>query len=97
MKKYILIISVVLLTVLTPLFTGIWNKKSYISAFNESALYTVKEYGGKIGIFSGGNDTPETVLNVFVFTLPESDRSMLKEGFEIDEKSICSVIEDYTG
>ena len=97
MKKYILIIAVVLFAVLTPVLTGIRENKSDISAFNESSFYTVKEYGGKIGIFPEGSNAPETVLDVFVFILPETDRSMLKEGFIVDENSICGVIEDYTG
>ena len=50
-----------------------------------------------IAIFPEGSDAPETVLDVFVFILPETDRSMLKEGFIVDERSIGSVIEDYTG
>lgn len=59
--------------------------------------YTIKEYNEKIGIFKHGESVPEKVLNVYVFSLPERDRTLLGLGFDIDGSALDSVIEDYTG
>lgn len=59
--------------------------------------FTVREYMGRIGIFSSDN-TLLRVLDVYVKTLPEADRRLLGEGIEIlGKKQLNAVIEDYTG
>lgn len=59
--------------------------------------FTVREYMGRIGIFSSDN-TLIRVLDVYVKTLPEADRRLLGEGIEIfGKKQLNAVIEDYTG
>ncbi|MBR3639757.1 MAG: hypothetical protein IKN50_04040 [Clostridia bacterium] len=63
----------------------------------DEPLYTVKEYLERIGIFKEGKDKPDIVLDVYVFTLPDADRTMLKEGFIISKDVLMSTIEDYTG
>ena len=67
-----------------------------VPAFSESAVYRVKEYSEKIGIFTDGKNEPEQIINVFVFTLPERDRELLSNGFDVTEESLMSVIEDYS-
>ena len=95
MKKYILTGILCAVLIITAYF-GIDENSSYVEAFNEYEIYTVKEYCGKIGIFVQGKDAPSAVLDVYVFTLPEADRKMLNEGFDVSEAEIYSVIEDYT-
>lgn len=74
-----------------------------ISAFeafadmSDSEIYTVKKYREKIGIFKNGETAPETVLDVYVFSLPERDRILLNVGFDVTDDKLFSVIEDYTG
>ena len=61
-------------------------------------MYTVCEYGGRIGIFKGGNTFPETVLDIYVFTLPENDAIRLKNGITVyGEDGVRSIIEDFSG
>lgn len=61
-------------------------------------MYTVCEYGGRIGIFKGGNTFPETVLDIYVFTLPENDAVRLKNGITVyGEGGVRSIIEDFSG
>ena len=59
-------------------------------------VYTVKEYMGKIGIFSSDGVLIE-VLDVYVKTLPEADKRLLGEGFNVTgKKQLNSIIEDYS-
>jgi len=63
----------------------------------QSETYTVREYNEKIGVFSSDGILVRTV-DVYVKTLPEADRRMLREGIEITgEKQLNSLIEDYDG
>ena len=60
-------------------------------------IYTVRAHMGKIGIFDQ-NGTLIKVLEVYVKTLPEADKRMLEEGFEvIGTKQLNAIIEDYDG
>lgn len=62
----------------------------------EEEVYTVKEYNGQIGIFSSDGSLVQT-LDTNVKTLPEADKRLLQEGFEIIGRSqLNSIIEDYT-
>ena len=59
-------------------------------------IYMVKEYFGRIGIFNSDGALLQ-VLEVYVKTLPEADKRLLGEGFEIvGKKRLNSIIEDYT-
>ena len=60
-------------------------------------IYTIREHNEKIGIFYS-NGTLKEVLEVYIKSLPEADRHLLREGFEvIGEKQLNGIIEDYTG
>ena len=60
-------------------------------------IYLVREHMNKIGIFDESG-TLIKVLEVYVKTLPEADKRMLEEGFEIvGEKQLNAIIEDYDG
>lgn len=59
--------------------------------------YIIREYGGIIGIFSVNSpDTPETTLDVYVFTLPAETADMLKVGIRCDETELVRYIEAFT-
>ena len=63
---------------------------------SQDETYTVKEYFGRIGIFKSDGALMR-VLEVYVKTLPEADKRLLGEGFEIvGKKRLNSIIEDYT-
>lgn len=58
--------------------------------------YIIRETDGKIGVFAVGSDTPEYVLNIFVFTLPEATAELLREGIECDTEGLSLLIESFT-
>lgn len=56
----------------------------------------VKEYSGKIGIFNADGEAVH-IIDVYTKTLPEADRRLLEEGFEItSERQLASIIQDYS-
>ncbi len=58
--------------------------------------WTLKEHQGQIGIFQK-DGTLIRVIETYVKTLPEADRSMLEEGIYADtEQALRSLIEDYS-
>ena len=62
-----------------------------------TALYTVREIGGRIGIFDMGGALVRT-LNVPVSTLPRADRQQLAVGITIhSEEELQTLIEDFSG
>lgn len=62
----------------------------------ELERYFIKEYMNKIGIFNS-EGTLIDVIEVYTKTLPEADRRLLGEGFEvIGRKQLNSIIEDYS-
>lgn len=72
-------------------------QESDTEAPHAEKIYTVHEYMGKIGIFDE-NGTLIKVLEVYVKTLPEADKRMLSEGFQVvGIKQLNAIIEDYDG
>ena len=62
-----------------------------------TALYTVRELGGRIGIFDAGGALVRTV-NVPVATLPRTDRAQLAVGITShSEEELKALIEDFSG
>ena len=60
-------------------------------------IYTVKEHMGLIGVF-GADGTLIRVIETNIKALPEADRRLLQEGFEVvGSQRLNSIIEDYTG
>ena len=60
----------------------------------EKSVYELKEYNGKIGVYK--NDALVYTINTYVFTLPESDKSLLKEGIKVySEDELRELIEEY--
>ena len=62
----------------------------------EAPGYLVKEYRGQIGIFSSDGTLLE-ILDTYIKTLPEADRTLLGEGIWVESrKALNSLIEDYS-
>lgn len=60
--------------------------------------YTVREYNGKVAVFSLDDDMPMSVLNISVKDLPIKDRQMLINGiFADDELKLNEILQDYDG
>ena len=63
----------------------------------QNEIFTLKSYKGKIGIFDSSAKLID-VIEVYVKTLPSTDRRMLEEGIEVSgREALISAIEDYTG
>ena len=63
---------------------------------DETSGYLVKEYQGQIGIFSSDGTLLE-ILDTYVKTLPEADRTLLGEGIWVKTREeLNSLIEDYS-
>ncbi|MBO5092213.1 MAG: hypothetical protein J6C61_07010 [Clostridia bacterium] len=61
---------------------------------NEKTTYILKEYNGKIGIFE--NDALIYTLDTYVFTLPENDKKLLKDGITVSTKEeLYELLEEY--
>ena len=60
----------------------------------EKTTYTLREYNGKIGIFE--NEALIYTLDTYVFTLPENDKKLLKDGIEVSTKEeLYELLEEY--
>ena len=59
--------------------------------------WIIREHEGQIGIFSSDNVLINT-LNVYIKTLPISDRDLLREGITVTtRKELLEIIQDYSG
>lgn len=58
--------------------------------------YTVSEYNGKVAVFVYGEQTPETILDCRIDSLPESDVQNLRKGIHIiNDTELQSLIEAF--
>lgn len=63
----------------------------------QPAAYTLREYEGKLAVFRGDSKAPYQIYDVSVSTLPEYDRTLLKEGIPAETSAqLDRLIEDYT-
>lgn len=60
--------------------------------------YMLKEYNGKLAVFETNSEHPVEVFSIFVDSLPQVDRDLLKDGIPASTKAeLLRLIEDYTG
>jgi len=72
-----------------PVYENLDNTKS-----ENEKIYMLKEYNGKIGIYE--NEALVYTLDTYVFTLPEIDKQLLKEGITVANKTeLYDLIEEY--
>ncbi len=62
----------------------------------DDTVYIIREYNGKIGVFRHGTETPERILDIYVFTLPENIAKELSSGIECDSRTAEIYIEAFT-
>ena len=61
------------------------------------ALFCLYECGGKVGIYDAKSNILVDIIDVFVYSLPEGDRKLLKSGIEVYSFSdLSKIIEDLT-
>ena len=79
--------------------TGTSGISSQASAagYAGNAGYIVKLYNGRIGIFSSGSSVPDSVLDINVTLLPQSEQARLTDGIQVKtHDELLSLIENYT-
>jgi hypothetical protein len=58
------------------------------------SFYELKDYNGKIGIYE--DDSLIYTLDVFIFSLPQADQLLLKDGIIVTSKAdLMNLIEEY--
>ncbi len=58
--------------------------------------YLLKEYNGKLAVYFSNSQTPQTVFDLYLSTLPEYDRGQLRLGVPVkDYEELVQRIEDY--
>lgn len=68
------------------------------SSADTAEKYTLRDYGGRIAVFSSDKDEPDEVFDIFTSSLPESEIERLQKGITVEgEKALQRLIEDYTG
>lgn len=81
-----------------PYHTGNdFSERSELSGTQKDAqIYRIGDYQGRVAVFLEGEQIPQTVYDIFVKTLPETDRLQMAEGILIaGEQELRRRIEDY--
>ncbi len=70
------------------------NNDDTVPPTEENVVYELKQYNGKIGVFK--NEALVYTLDIYIFTLPDSDKALLKEGIKAySENELRDLIEEY--
>ena len=86
MKKLILCFCTIFCTALICI--SIWQMKNTAPqpiAQNAQTAYIVKEYGGKLAVFTPSEVQPIAVYDVYIHRLPENDIEILRKGIAVDD------------
>ncbi|MGI5958137.1 MAG: hypothetical protein ACOX60_01825 [Massiliimalia sp.] len=68
---------------------------SMVSAI-ENTPYLLKEYQGKIALYTSSNSKPEEVYEIYLNILPEYDQKRLKEGIPVsDQAQLKTYLEEF--
>lgn len=92
----IMFILAIILIVLTTAFY-FSNRASATAQPEDSYLYTVIDYNGKVSVVRRGENTPYEVFDTYTNSLPQADQEELKSGVKIySNEQLQKAIEDYT-
>ena len=97
MKKFLLFLCTIFCTALIAI--SIYTMKNTIPTPADTptqTMYVVKEYGGKVAVFSPDETEPMAVYEVYVHLLPENDIEILRKGIEVDDDyTLMKTLEDF--
>lgn len=66
-----------------------------LEAIATAEQYILREYDGRVGVFSVGDDTPREILPIYVIYLPSKDREDLARGIYVSgTDALRSIIND---
>ncbi len=92
-KKYISLYIFLCITLLSVLIIGIHFYDS-----EESYGYTLKEYNGKIAVFTDNADEPESIIDTDINIFSDNDKVLLKNGITVySVEELYRLIEDFSG
>ena len=106
MKSLMTVTGIILLIciMITGLSTAAPSEKSFLSEISAEEQpstanedkYRLSVYENKVAAFENGKDYPIYISDVYLSTLPETDRELLKKGiYAPDRKALNRLIEDY--
>ena len=74
-----------------------WAAKESKAAEINEENYILKEYNGRIALFTKGKSKPHMIFNVYTDNLPDMDKFKLKDGIEAKSREeLRRLIEDLT-
>lgn len=77
------------------LFPGV-SETAAVASEVEKDPYLLREFDGKIALFSTPYEAPNTVYPIYLNTLPELDRKRLSRGIYLpDEETVARYIADF--
>ena len=86
MKKLMICLCTIFCTALICIsITQMKNTAPQPIAQPTQTMYTVREYGGKIAVFTQDEPDPIAVYEVYVHLLPENDIELLRKGIPVDD------------
>ena len=77
------------------------TQTSYIEESSEALskseeFYILKEYNGKIAVYSSNSDKPREITNASTAKLPKNDQEALKDGIKAEsKKELNRLLEDF--
>lgn len=78
-----------------PAQTVYQSQSGNVDAQQEKA-YILREYDGRLGIFEPGGAVPQTVIDIYIKNLPETDQHALKQGVAAENyAALIRLLEDY--
>ncbi len=99
----VFIISLILVIIISAVIAIIANNMMVNANVSDeqtdttvSTVYYVKEYDGKIAVFTDLTKPPVEITDTQVFTFPQADIDLLMAGIKVDsEKELKRLLEDY--
>lgn len=96
--KHSVIVILIALLILVAATTGILIVKGQTAKQTALPKYVLKEYKGKVAVFSDGQQAPREILEIDLSALPDSDREQLFVGITVNsETQLQQYIEDFDG
>lgn len=95
-RVYLLIIPSVFLAVVIgfAVVLGLFSNNAKAT----QPTYVLKEYSGKVALFTENSTTPYEIYDIYIESLPNSDREKLENGITLhNETQLNRLLEDYDG
>ena len=81
----------------TPVYNEATENISSVQLPLSTALYTLYECGGKIGIYDAKSDILIDIIDVLAASLPSADQKSLKKGIPIYSlRELAKIIDDFS-